>query len=78
MWLRWGSENTNGTRDNLDLHRSWERLGYPFASLTPSLATARTELIPGSGTFCAAGPWECIWFSKPTRCNGWAYTRRPI
>jgi membrane peptidoglycan carboxypeptidase len=24
----------------LDLHRSWERLGYPFASLTPSLATA--------------------------------------
>src|SRR5713226_5266542 len=24
----------------LDIHRSWERLGYPFASLTPSLATA--------------------------------------
>ena len=24
----------------LDLHRSWERVGYPFASLTPSLATA--------------------------------------
>lgn len=24
----------------LDLHRSWERMGYPFASLTPSLATA--------------------------------------
>ena len=24
----------------LDLHRGWERLGYPFASLTPSLATA--------------------------------------
>src|SRR5258707_12976230 len=24
----------------LDLHRSWERLGYPFAPLTPSLATA--------------------------------------
>jgi membrane peptidoglycan carboxypeptidase len=24
----------------LDLHRSWERLGYPFASLTPSLAAA--------------------------------------
>jgi membrane peptidoglycan carboxypeptidase len=24
----------------LDIHRGWERLGYPFASLTPSLATA--------------------------------------
>ena len=24
----------------LELHRGWERLGYPFASLTPSLATA--------------------------------------
>ena len=24
----------------LEIHRSWERLGYPFASLTPSLATA--------------------------------------
>jgi len=24
----------------LDIHRSWERMGYPFASLTPSLATA--------------------------------------
>jgi membrane peptidoglycan carboxypeptidase len=24
----------------LDLHRGWERLGYPFGSLTPSLATA--------------------------------------
>ena len=24
----------------LEIHRGWERLGYPFASLTPSLATA--------------------------------------
>jgi membrane peptidoglycan carboxypeptidase len=24
----------------LELHRGWQRLGYPFASLTPSLATA--------------------------------------
>jgi len=24
----------------LEIHRSWQRLGYPFASLTPSLATA--------------------------------------
>jgi membrane peptidoglycan carboxypeptidase len=24
----------------LDVHRGWERLGYPFASITPSLATA--------------------------------------
>lgn len=24
----------------LDLHRGWQRLGYPFASLTPSLGTA--------------------------------------